>query len=1160
MARSPLFDLYDPYGILQQQAQFGMLPDMGEELEPLGVAPLGQRQPQLSDLMPEEEKSAWLKKLSEMGSSGLAGLGWILDTPGAMVRGGLSGGIGKALSALTDTTDERVTGRELLRQYGAVGDEDTWGNFGGGLAAEILLDPTTYMSLGLNQVLGQGAKTIAGRGAARAGLLEGADVAARKADKGIRQYLREQTARSLIDASDNPTLAMEKFRNAAGANADDLLDSPITRMNRIGLPGYDIGATDLYGEYVGDLVARTADQLGESAKTAPLIGTAYRWGQKAFNPDVLGFSDYDRQWEARGVVDAARRREAKDRGILSQLQFNANEALKDGPVRMGDDEYSRWLRNLAEGQVNSRADFKNYDALEQMFQGGPHKALADYWDSYRQTVQMEADQLGIPLNEFKSKVGTGFFPRQQSAFDSPQFPKYPDGVEAPTPADRRAYLLASKAAPLSDSPGLGRRDYTDLPGGTDTLNRMSLDADLQAALRGANNQDATLILQEWGERNGFGQATTTGAPSGDLFEWATDQAQRDKLYDNLAKFVRNIDPQHARKGVPIFGNHSFNEMATYQLRRGRAASNAEQMLQLLKPQMADQGADLVTGGVNYTAKETAAKLGFDPETFGPAFMRELGVDNLDNVSFPKKFVDDWSQRVNKGRLTPGAEGPLGLFDDFTASFKTLALLSPARYVRDAYSGMFAAATQNAFNPIDWWAGKNARKGDYSLLLRRLKDAPGYKELDDAEKLRKFMVESGSQGLGTRTVADEMLRGASGTQMRGAYPGAAPPTWSSIGRRAYNPDRGWLEALSDFNPFAVRTGAGNRNPLLELGDRAAETTDAGNRIGTYLNQVRKGVSPEEARRISDLTQVRYQPDAFTDLERDVLKRIFPFYSYTKGIVPLVADNLINRPAGLQGQSIRAINRGSEPSEDFFTPEYLRQSASIPVPKDMPYIGLSSNPNLQRFLTNIDLPYESLINLFTPGVGNTAFDKLSSSAQKSFLNILGQSNPLIKGPAELITNRQFFSGRQLSDLYSMLEQPLGSPGRVLEQVGSNLPGGSRVLGTVRQIMDDRLTPAEKLSKLAVNTLTGLKFQDVDQERTKRLAARDMLNQLLETTPGVKSYENISVPDDVIRQMPEEQRRMYLLYRIVQSEAAKRARDRKRQEVALDPLQVLGVTNQF
>ena len=37
-----------------------------------------------------------------------------------------------------------------------------------------------------------------------------------------------------------------------------------------------------------------------------------------------------------------------------------------------------------------------------------------------------------------------------------------------------------------------------------------------------------------------------------------------------------------------------------------------------------------------------------------------------------------------------------------------------------------------------------------------------------------------------------------------------------------------------------------------------------------------------------------------------------------------------------------------------------------------------------------------------------------------------------------------------------------------------------------------------------------------------------------------------------MPQEQQRLYLLYRVLQSEAAKKARERK---AALDPLQVLG-----
>jgi len=73
---------------------------------------------------------------------------------------------------------------------------------------------------------------------------------------------------------------------------------------------------------------------------------------------------------------------------------------------------------------------------------------------------------------------------------------------------------------------------------------------------------------------------------------------------------------------------------------------------------------------------------------------------------------------------------------------------------------------------------------------------------------------------------------------------------------------------------------------------------------------------------------------------------------------------------------------------------------------------------------------------------------------------------------------------------------------------------------------------------------------------LAARDTLNQLLTATPGVRTYENVTVPDDVLRAMPEKQRQMYLLYKIIQSEAAKRARAKKKAETILDPLQMLGV----
>jgi hypothetical protein len=57
-------------------------------------------------------------------------------------------------------------------------------------------------------------------------------------------------------------------------------------------------------------------------------------------------------------------------------------------------------------------------------------------------------------------------------------------------------------------------------------------------------------------------------------------------------------------------------------------------------------------------------------------------------------------------------------------------------------------------------------------------------------------------------------------------------------------------------------------------------------------------------------------------------------------------------------------------------------------------------------------------------------------------------------------------------------------------------------------------------------------------------------------VRTYENITVPDEALQAMPEEQRRLYLLYKIIQSEAAKKGRERKKAEAALDPMQALGI----
>jgi hypothetical protein len=81
-------------------------------------------------------------------------------------------------------------------------------------------------------------------------------------------------------------------------------------------------------------------------------------------------------------------------------------------------------------------------------------------------------------------------------------------------------------------------------------------------------------------------------------------------------------------------------------------------------------------------------------------------------------------------------------------------------------------------------------------------------------------------------------------------------------------------------------------------------------------------------------------------------------------------------------------------------------------------------------------------------------------------------------------------------------------------------------------------------------------VDRDRTVRLAARSALNELLQQAPDVGTYENLFIKPEALERLSPQEQRQYLLYRVLQSKAAREARERKKQEQILDPMQMLGV----
>jgi hypothetical protein len=1355
MPQSPLYDIFDPTGELSWRAQ------------------ASGRTPTLEDLMPEEERKSRLRELANMGANGISGLGWILDTPGSMMRGLLSGGPSKAVSALWDDSEDRVTGRELLQQYGMAGEENTWGNFAGGLAAEILLDPLSWVGPGL---LGKGAKTTAGGLAGRAGLLEGADVAARQVNKGIRQHLRESTPRSLIDnapdplragmenqflelakheASRPPTYLERLTRQTTRPSVDDLLDMPVTRTNRLSVLGRNVGATDLYGKEAGDWLAKTADDIGENAKQLPYIGPAYRMSQAVLDRNVNRNLGYEEQWRARKdsfdksvrtkamkaslgprVYDAvegqraAARTWAEDyaqqKAQLSQREAALNQTLQaapspmaaqaiqkqlddvaaevayldriqaaGGPIGVNTPEYGVAMRHAIENpdlgrlppikrggtltpeealrQARLEAAQDLFDETRPGYQTTPHAALIKYAMDSKQGASDVAKILGVPLNEFESRAGTGWFPRQQLWFENLMQPKWPAGVKAPTPREQQRVAGGLQVSPLGDAYSKSRTEHMDLLGGSAVVDRMSTDAALQDALRNATDDDVPQIVESWFQSNfpewiSAAQSKNPRSKVSELYPWAdevdpktgqyrhspnfeldpkpgsaaeallssqsakeaalgalpsgnelnkrlasaTDRlanlplvlspnilqhrtnvlnaaianAQKklgdrsvlesdllglsgqiqsatrrqyaDTLNVQLADVLRRLDPQHASTGLPMFGQHPLDELLNYNTSRAHIHSNARNLLDDLKKIADPRLPDAVPGGANYSWEEAAQKLGFDPERFVQAIKTHNNLD-AEFVSFPKVDIDNWAKALAAPSGYSELSPALQAFDNYTKRFKTLALFSPSRWVRDRTSGAFAANMKGLYSWNDRSAGEAMARGDYGPLAKQLDGAIGYRGMSPEERVRKFMRGAAEQDMATTGVVSETASGAPSASMREIYPGSTAPVSRSgslldfltkdvvVGKD--------VPLIQRFNPYSIRTSAGNKNPLLEFGDRVSESTDAANRYGTYLTAIRKGYHPAEARRLSDMTQVNYRPEAFTDFERNVIKRGVPFYSYQKGIIPLVADEVLNHPAGDLGNAVRVMTRASEPNEEFFVPEYLRQSSSFPIHNSMPLIGLGEGSAMQRFVTHVDLPFEGLINTITPGTGNSLLDKLSSGVYKTGQNLLGMTHPLLKGPAELLTDRQFHSGRQLSDLYSILEANTGMPSsRWIEHLAVNAPGGSKALGALRQITDDRLTPFQKLTKYGFKTATGTSLTDVEMKRTQRLASRNMLNDLLQKTPGVRTYENITVPDEQLRLMPPEQQRMYLLYKIIQAQAAKESRQQKK--ALQDPMQMLGV----
>jgi len=334
-------------------------------------------------------------------------------------------------------------------------------------------------------------------------------------------------------------------------------------------------------------------------------------------------------------------------------------------------------------------------------------------------------------------------------------------------------------------------------------------------------------------------------------------------------------------------------------------------------------------------------------------------------------------------------------------------------------------------------------------------------MEDAEKL------------GTMKPLRESIPDFEGKGLMGHLWKTAKETMGEHGVGAVNPlnNRGVPHYLTSNPKLRGKVRSSTEFLPGRLAEEAGGYTDGVTRAWATIDQMRRGETFRGAVDRAKATLVDYDPRRFSTFERDVMKRVFPFYSFLSSQIPYVMRELIRHPAGGLGMTIRAQRHAQD---NKYVPFHMRDQAAIPG-------GMDDKGN-QTYISSLGLMHEDAVAMLKPDLAD----------------IFGNMNPLLKAPVELATGRSLFmrgptGGRELSELDPAVgrilkrakeitgmadpddRRPAPFIGLRTEHLLSNSPA-ARLLSTTRTLLDNRKTWWQK----GVNLLLGPKYTTISPQQ--------------------------------------------------------------------------------
>lgn len=1093
----PPFQLNDPFAYAQPRQPSGFQFD-----DPFGVSPGRQRSPFPDPVFPAgESESSFLGNLMEGGLGGLAYVGKLLDKTfgGRAVRGGLGALTGvqgadpwELLSVLpfSDTlgiTNERnVThGEDLLRGWGMLDPADTsfMGSTLPGVAAEIALDPAMWVGAAVPKFVFGNLGRLGRAGGRGIGSLTGFDPVARGTgfatdtllpplraafDNTVHGSTLGSVQRGVAPTFDETMNTLTDAANAAYYDTTVRL-APFAKA----FPG---------AQEVINRAGTQAIELGPGPAAQTLAAGGFGPGQI---DDII---DLARNYGARGQ---GTRGNVLAEGMESPALLDMPQWQIDANARLAAFNNTPGVGVLAPGHA---ADLPRWQ--HELLFARRQAGLPDEFTP-------AAEYLPASLNPYPGSEGWARVPRREM------------GPGSPFDRSRDDFLRG-------------------IPGGRVQINDWAADPRLSGLARTMPEDDVVRTLAE--QLGG-------GVPIGQipLNSGVYDQARE------LSRFLGNLRPE-AQKG--LFNLDWAGNINARELDSVRQIASARSVMKAATPaaaggfirpvaefqatgatqpyvrvnefldRMGMTATDAATG--NPQAKEQVAKL--------------LGIDTtardwqraLDGYAIPADVAKDVA-RMGQAWQVPEALAPIvGAWDAITNVFKAgITAPFPAFHGRNLMSGIFNMWRDGV------GMGDVVNVGGEMLRVQR----GGSLSAETAAKLYPTLTPEAATQEFLKEVMANRVAFTRNTQVADAVGGPAVK-WGVLAEdiptvggavRPFGDD-----AAAFGNMLAGRGGGTNWNPLniAGVGQRTEDTfapVAAGRKLGNavedwlrgthYLTKRVAGELPADAK----LSVLKYQLDysAMSEFERQVMKRLFPFYAFSRRNLPPLLEDLATQPAKLAATTRVATGTRTEGE---FVPPWIAEGSSVRIP--------GAEGGKSRFVSSFGLPFED------EGI-KTLGALAQGDVRRVFQQLFGMAQPLAKLPAELATGTQMYSGRPLSSLQPYEFTTLGGVipddyARVMSQTLSNTPF-SRAASTVNRFTDSR----ENLGTDILSLLVGSRITDVDTQKAQEQAALQLLRQQLRGSPGVRTSENMYVRPEDMPKMRQEDINLYGLLRELQSRGAERAR---------------------